>query len=66
MLRAGQVELRARDEADVVVLHTELYADIATRARADSRPWIPIPAGSSLARISGRANARPARKLARP
>jgi hypothetical protein len=47
MLRAGQVELRARDEADVVVLHTELYADIATRVRAGSRPWLPIPAGST-------------------
>jgi RimJ/RimL family protein N-acetyltransferase len=47
MLRAGKVELRARDEADVVVLHTELYADIATRVRADSRPWLPIPAGSA-------------------
>jgi len=47
MLRAGKVKLRARDEADVVVLHTELYADIATRVRADSRPWLPIPAGSA-------------------
>ena len=47
MLRAGKVKLRARDEADVAVLHTELYADIATRVRADSRPWLPIPAGSA-------------------
>jgi RimJ/RimL family protein N-acetyltransferase len=47
VLRAGQVGLRARDEADVAVLHAELYEDIATRMRADSRPWLPIPAGSA-------------------
>ena len=47
MLRAGKVGLRARDEADVAVLHAELYEDIATRMRADSRPWLPIPAGSA-------------------
>ena len=47
MLRAGKVGLRARDEADVAVLHAELYEDIATRMRADSRPWLPVPAGSA-------------------
>ena len=47
MLRAGKVGLRARDEADVAVLHAELYEDIATYMIADSRPWRPIPAGSS-------------------
>ena len=47
MLRAGQVGLRARDEADIAVLHTELYEDIATYTIADSRPWRPIPADSS-------------------
>jgi RimJ/RimL family protein N-acetyltransferase len=47
MLRAGKVGLRARDEAGVAVLHAELYEDIATRARADSRPWVPIPAVSA-------------------
>jgi len=47
MLRAGKAGLRARDEADVAVLHAELYEDIATRARADSRPWLPIPPGSA-------------------
>ena len=47
MLRAGKAGLRARDEADVAVLHAELYEDIATRMRADSRPWLPIPAGSA-------------------
>jgi RimJ/RimL family protein N-acetyltransferase len=47
MLRAGKVGLRARDEADVAVLHAELYEDIATRVQADSRPWRPIPVGSA-------------------
>ena len=47
MLRAGKVGLRAREEADVAVLHAELYEDIATHMRADSRPWRPIPATSS-------------------
>src|SRR5271169_877521 len=47
MLRAGKVGLRARDEADVAVLHAELYEDIVTRMRADSRPWRPIPVGSA-------------------
>jgi RimJ/RimL family protein N-acetyltransferase len=47
MLRAGKVGLRAREEADVAVLHTELYEDIVTHMRADSRPWRPILAGSS-------------------
>jgi len=47
MLRAGKVGLRARDEADVAVLHAELYEDVVTYMTADSRPWRPIPAGSS-------------------
>src|SRR5258707_15035674 len=47
MLRAGKVGLRARDEADVAVLHAELYEDIVTYMTADSRPWRPIPADSS-------------------
>ena len=46
MLRAGKVGLRARDEADIAVLHAELYEDIATYVIADSRPWRPIPAAS--------------------
>jgi RimJ/RimL family protein N-acetyltransferase len=47
MLCAGKVGLRARDEADIAVLHAELYEDIATYTIADSRPWRPIPADSS-------------------
>ncbi|MCX5193260.1 GNAT family N-acetyltransferase [Streptomyces sp. NBC_00249] len=38
--------LRARLPEDVPVLHGELYEDVATRSRADSRPWRPLsPAG---------------------
>jgi RimJ/RimL family protein N-acetyltransferase len=32
--------------SDVPVLQAELYEDVATRMRADSRPWRPIPQGS--------------------
>lgn len=28
------------------MLHTELYNDVATRSRADSRPWRPLPSDS--------------------
>ena len=38
--------LRARHEADIPVLQAELYDDVATRSRADSRPWRPIAPGS--------------------
>jgi RimJ/RimL family protein N-acetyltransferase len=37
--------LRARAAEDVEILHTELYEDVATRARSDPRPWVPIPFG---------------------
>lgn len=47
MLREGKVGLRARDEADIAVLHAELYEDIETRSQADSRPWVPIAPGSA-------------------
>jgi RimJ/RimL family protein N-acetyltransferase len=46
MLCGDKVGLRARHEADVPILHAELYDDVATRSRADSRPWRPIPPGS--------------------
>jgi RimJ/RimL family protein N-acetyltransferase len=42
MLRGGKVILRARHEDDVPVLHAELYEDVMTRSRADSRPWRPL------------------------
>lgn len=47
MLRGQTVELRARVDDDVAVLHAELYDDVATRVRGDSRPWMPIAAASS-------------------
>jgi RimJ/RimL family protein N-acetyltransferase len=43
MLRGEKTGLRARHESDIPVLHAELYDDVATRVRADSRPWYPIP-----------------------
>ena len=46
MLRGKVTGLRARHDSDIPVLHAELYDDVATRVRADSRPWQPIPLGS--------------------
>ena len=45
MLRGALTGLRARVESDVEILHAELYDDVAVRVRADSRPWVPLPAG---------------------
>jgi RimJ/RimL family protein N-acetyltransferase len=42
MLRGELITLRARQEADLKVLHAELQDDVATRSRSDSRPWRPI------------------------
>jgi RimJ/RimL family protein N-acetyltransferase len=42
LLRDDHVALRSRDPDDIPVLHAELYNDVTTRARADSRPWRPI------------------------
>jgi RimJ/RimL family protein N-acetyltransferase len=47
MLCGESIGLRARRESDVRVLHTELYDNVVTRSRADSRPWRPIPPGSA-------------------
>ena len=46
MLRGEVAGLRARRADDVPVLHVELYDDVATRMRADTRPWQPIPPDS--------------------
>ena len=51
MLRGDTVGLRARREADVAVLHSELYEDVATRSRADSRAWRPLAVGPAAAHI---------------
>ena len=45
MLRGVLTGLRARVESDVEILHAELYEDVATRVRADSRPWVPVRPG---------------------
>src|SRR5215472_13839027 len=47
MLRGELAGLRARQDSDVPVLQAELYDDVATRMRADYRPWRPIPPGSA-------------------
>ncbi|WP_232667065.1 GNAT family N-acetyltransferase [Pseudonocardia sp. TRM90224] len=47
MLRGEKIGLRARREADVPILHAELYDDVVIRSRADSRPWQPIAPTSS-------------------
>ncbi|KDN87158.1 GNAT family N-acetyltransferase [Kitasatospora cheerisanensis] len=46
MIHGETIGLRARHEDDIPVLHSELYEDVATRSRADSRPWQPISAAS--------------------
>jgi RimJ/RimL family protein N-acetyltransferase len=46
MLEGDKVRLRARLDADVPTLHAELHDDVATRSRADSRPWRPLPPGT--------------------
>ncbi|WP_380282989.1 GNAT family N-acetyltransferase [Kitasatospora purpeofusca] len=46
MLQTSRIALRARHDSDVPVLHTELYDDVVTRSRADTRPWRPLAADS--------------------
>ena len=45
MLRGELTGLRARLPVDVDILHAELYDDVETRVRADTRPWMPVPSG---------------------
>lgn len=45
MLHGRRVDLRARAESDVEVLHAELYDDVAGFSRADGRAWRPHPRG---------------------
>jgi RimJ/RimL family protein N-acetyltransferase len=47
VLHGEKVVLRARHDGDVQILHDELYNDVATRSRSDSRPWRPISPSSS-------------------
>ena len=54
MLRGEMTGLRARYDSDIPVLHAQLHDDVATRVRADSRPWRPIPPGAdSPYRVAG-------------
>ncbi|MFB6891861.1 GNAT family N-acetyltransferase [Kitasatospora sp. NPDC056327] len=46
MLQTSRIALRARHDSDVPLLHAELHDDVATRSRADTRPWQPVPPGS--------------------
>ncbi|MFI8338692.1 GNAT family N-acetyltransferase [Streptomyces sp. NPDC085639] len=48
MINGRLAGLRARLPEDVPVLHAELYDDVVTRSRADSRPWSPRPAAGGL------------------
>jgi RimJ/RimL family protein N-acetyltransferase len=45
MLRGELTGLRARLPEDVGILHAELYDDVGTRVRADTRVWVPLAAG---------------------
>jgi RimJ/RimL family protein N-acetyltransferase len=47
VIHGEKTGLRARHEDDVPVLQAELYDDVVTRSRADSRPWRPVPVGSA-------------------
>ncbi|MGV9288360.1 GNAT family N-acetyltransferase [Streptomyces sp. NPDC003719] len=51
MLRGGKVGLRARHEADIPVLRTELYDDVVNSSRAGGRPWRPITPGAKDPRL---------------
>ncbi|MFF5289876.1 GNAT family N-acetyltransferase [Paractinoplanes globisporus] len=47
MLRGSKVGLRARYTTDIEILQAELYDDVVTRSRADSRAWRPLSPDSS-------------------
>ncbi|UQS26403.1 GNAT family N-acetyltransferase [Amycolatopsis thermalba] len=53
MLKGDLVGLRARHEADIPVLRTELYDDVVTGSRADSRPWRPLRPDTKDPRLVG-------------
>jgi RimJ/RimL family protein N-acetyltransferase len=46
MLRGELTVLRARTEQDARILHADLYEDVATWVRSDTRPWVPVPFGT--------------------
>lgn len=46
MIVGEEVILRARIDDDVAILREELYNDVSTRSRSDSRPWRPVATGA--------------------
>ncbi|MBS2536402.1 GNAT family N-acetyltransferase [Catenulispora sp. NF23] len=52
MLRGTKIGLRARHDDDVPVLLAELYNDVDNSARADGRPWRPLPPGTKDPRLA--------------
>jgi RimJ/RimL family protein N-acetyltransferase len=53
MLRGKLVGLRAQKPADIPILHEQLYEDVATRSRSDSRPWRPVSVESGDSPFAG-------------
>ncbi|MEU9130478.1 GNAT family protein [Kitasatospora sp. NPDC048540] len=45
MMQGEKVTLRARTEADVPILHGDLYDDVLNRCRDSAKPWRPVAAG---------------------
>lgn len=54
MIKHGRIGLRARHSGDVGVLQAELYDDVAARARAGNRPWLPEAADAADAHFAVR------------
>ncbi|HEX6869564.1 MAG TPA: GNAT family protein [Micromonosporaceae bacterium] len=52
MLRGEKVLLRAREEADIAILHADLHEDVQMRSRANSRPWRPYSSGLTTSPFS--------------
>ncbi len=55
MLHGELTRLRARLPGDADILHAELYEDVETRVRADTRPWLPVPPGPGSPYAAGTA-----------
>ena len=45
MLRGEVTQLRARSEEDARILHAELYDNVESWVRSDTRPWLPVGFG---------------------
>ena len=40
--------MRARFDSDVPELYAQLYGDVVTRSRADTRAWVPLPPNRTI------------------